>query len=68
VNIQQPSKRILQQLLKHDLPNSKRFYERNRKQLQNLSPFCLNDRCASEKTWLHASLLKTTTILAIEFW
>ena len=55
INIQQPSKHISQQLLKPDLPNTKRFYKWNRKPLQNLSPFCLNDRGASEKTWLHAT-------------
>jgi len=55
INIQQPSKRILHQLLKPDLQNTKRFYKWNRKQLQNLSPFCLNDRGASEKTWLHTT-------------
>ena len=55
INIQQLSNRILEQLLKPDLPNTKDFYKWNRRQLQNLSPFCLNNRGASEKTWLHTT-------------
>jgi len=43
INIQQLFNRILQQLLKPDLPNTKRFYKWNRKQLQNSTPFCLNE-------------------------
>jgi len=53
INIQQLSNPILQQLLTPDLLHTKRFYKWNRKQLKNLSPFCLNDQGASEKTWLH---------------
>jgi len=43
INIQELSNRIFQQLLKPDLPNIKRFYKCNRKQLQISTPFCLNE-------------------------
>jgi len=60
----QLSNNILQQLLKPDLPNTKRLYKGNRKQLQNLSILSLNE--VLEKK-LGCTIVKTMTILDIEF-
>jgi len=56
---------MLQQLLKSNLPNTKRFCKWNRKLLQNSPPFCLNEMLVKKTGYI---LLKTITILAIEFW
>ena len=45
-------KPYFQQLLKRDLPNTKRFYKWNRKQLQKLNPLCLHEVLV-KKPWLH---------------
>jgi len=64
-NIHELSNRILQQLLKPDMPNKKRFYKKNSKQLKNLTPLCLNEVLLKK---IGYSPLKTTAILTTELW
>jgi len=52
-------------IIEKDLPNTKRFYKWNRKQLKNVSPFCLSEVLVKK---LGYSPLQAMTILTIELW